>query len=252
MNSEFTAIILAAGKGTRLRPLTNERPKCMVAIAGKTILERQVEVLNQLGIKKIIVVTGYLEEKISDLRIKKVHNPEFDTTNMVYSLMCARDYLEGDVIVSYGDIVYSNNVLQKLMNDDSDMVITSDEEWLPYWQKRFDDPLSDAETFQKGPGQSVISLGQKPSSKDEVEGQFTGLMKFSAKGCQSIKKVYDDCLKSECSENAWGSGRSLRNAYMTDILNHLAQIQQLHYVPIQRGWFEVDDSSDLEIANRNI
>lgn len=252
MNSEYTAIILAAGKGTRLRPLTNNIPKCMVSIDGKPILERQIEVLDKCGIQNIIVVTGYLEEKITDPRLTRVHNSEFGTTNMVFSLMCARKYLENNVIVSYGDIVYSRGVLQKIMESDKDLVIASDEVWLNYWEQRFDNPLSDAETFQKGPNKTVLSLGQTPQSPAEIEGQFTGLMKFSDSGCKTLKQAYDSCKDGPCSENAWNSGRTLRNAYMTDILNYFANKNQLHYVPIQRGWFEVDDRSDLEIANKNI
>jgi len=252
MDNNYTAIILAAGKGTRLRPLTNDKPKCMVPIDGKPILERQIEVLNKSGIEDIVVVTCYLNEKISDSRIAKVHNREYDTTNMVYSLMCAREYLRGKVIVSYGDIVYSQNVLQQLMKDDQEMVVASDEKWLPYWKKRFDDPLSDAETFKKGGGGSVLSLGQFPASTNDIEGQFIGLMKFSKDGCKKMKQAYDRCKSSGAVENAWGSGRELTNTYMTDILNHFARRNLLHYIPIERGWFEVDNATDLRIANKEI
>jgi choline kinase len=248
MNNDYTAIILAAGKGTRLRPLTNDMPKCMVPIGGKSLLKRQLDLLTQVGIEKIIVVTGYLEEKISDPRITKVHNAEYDTTNMVYSLLCAEEYLEGDVIVAYGDIVYSEQALQKLLQSNKDMVIASDEKWLSYWQKRCEDPLSDAETFVKGPDNHVELLGQAPSSVDDIEGQFIGLMKFSEHGCRRLKEEYNTAKKS----NAWESGRTLQNAYMTDILNYFAVNGELQYVSIQRGWFEVDTPSDLELASRKL
>jgi len=220
----------------------------MVPVDGKPLLERQLELLTQLGIGKIIVVTGYLEEKISDSRITKVHNAKYDTTNMVYSLMCAEEYLGGDVIVAYGDIVYSEQVLQKLLQSKQEMVIASDEKWLSYWQKRCEDPLSDAETFKKGPGNHVKSLGQVPSSTEDIEGQFIGLMKFSEHGCRRLKEEYNAAKKS----NAWESGRTLQNAYMTDILNYFAVNGELQYVSIQRGWFEVDTPSDLEIASRKL
>lgn len=253
MNENYTAIILAAGKGTRLRPLTNEKPKCMVPVGGKPMLERQLDLLTRCGIKDIIVVTGYLEEKISDHRITKVHNPDFDTTNMIYSLFCAEEYLRGNIIVAYGDIIYSEEVLKKLMQSKKDMVIASDQEWLQYWQRRFDDPLSDAESFVKGPDERVRSVGQVPGSKDDIEGQFIGLIKFSEKGCQKLKQAYKQCENSDtCAVNAWDSSRSLRNAYMTDILNHFAREGALNYIPIRRGWFEVDDTKDLEIANNRI
>lgn len=252
MNSNYTAIILAAGKGTRLRPLTDNIPKCMVEVADKPILEWQIDTMISCGIDNIIVVSGYREEEIIDLRVKKIYNRDYETTNMVYSLFCAREYLKRDVIVSYGDIVYSQNVLQKLMQSDKDMVIASDEEWLPYWKQRCEDPLSDAETFKKGTGRIVETLGQVPSLTEDIEGQFIGLMKFSEAGCLKLKQAYDQHMHHQSSENAWGSSRKLRNAYMTDILNHFACHERLYYVPIRREWFEVDNITDLEIANNKI
>ncbi len=253
MSSNYTAIILAAGKGTRLRPLTDDIPKCMVEIDGKPMLEWQLDLLTDAGIENIVVVTGYLEDKIRYPQITKVHNPEYSSTNMVYSLFCAEEYLQGDLIISYGDIIYSDEVLQKLMDSDEDIVIASDEEWLPYWKQRCDDPLSDAETFQKAEDQKVRSLGQMPESAKEIEGQFIGLTKLSCKGSVELRKAYFSCKCDKfCSENAWGSDRSLCNAYMTDLLNNLAGKGKLSYTPIHRGWFEVDTPSDLALAKNSI
>lgn len=251
--SNYTAIILAAGQGTRLRPITDDIPKCMVEIAGKPILNHQLDILTEAGIENIVVVTGYLEEEIQDPRITKVHNPEYASTNMIYSLFCAEEDLEGDVIVAYGDIIYSKEVLNNVMDPEGDIVTASDEEWLPYWEERCDDPLTDAETFKKGKKQKVVSLGQEAESIDEIEGQFTGLIKLSSRGCSIFKETYHDCKKNDdCHKNAWESNRDLRNAYMTDILNYLADKGEVHYTSIQRGWFEVDNPRDLEIANKKL
>lgn len=253
MNNQYTVIILAAGQGTRLRPLTNEIPKCMVEINGKPMLEWQIDLFTETGIENIVVVTGYLEDKIQYPQITKVHNADYPSTNMVYSLFCAEEYLQGDVIISYGDIIYSEEVLQKLMDSDEDIAIASDEEWLPYWKQRCDDPLSDAETFQKAGNQKVGSLGQVPASTEDIEGQFIGLTKLSYKGSVELRRAFFSCRSDKfCSDNAWGSNRSLRNAYMTDLLNYMAGDGKLSYTPIHRGWFEVDTPSDLAIAEEGV
>lgn len=251
--SNYTAIILAAGQGTRLRPLTDDIPKCMVQINGKPILEWQIDLFTEAGIENIVVVTGYLEDKIQYPQITKVHNADYASTNMVYSLFCAEEYLQGDVVISYGDIVYSEEVLQKLMDSDDDIVIASDEEWLPYWKQRCDDPLSDAETFQKAANSKVHSLGQEPESAEDIEGQFIGLTKLTDKGSVMLRQAYFSCkCEKFCTENAWESNRSLHNAYMTDLLNSLAGDDKLSYTPIHRGWFEVDTPSDLAVAEKGI
>lgn len=250
--SKLTAIILAAGQGTRLRPLTDHIPKCMVEVAGKPILERQLDTLTSAGIVNIIVVTGYREEKINDPRITKVYNKEYATTNMIHSLFCAEQFLDGEVIVAYGDIIYSKEVLEKMVKDTRDIVIASDEHWQEYWESRCENVLNDAETFKKGKDGKVASLGKKAKSIEEIEGQFIGLIKFSSNGIVKLKETYHLCNEDDkCKENAWNSGRILRNAYMTDLMNFFASKDELHYHPIHRGWFEVDNLKDLSIANED-
>lgn len=250
---KYRAIILAAGQGTRLRPLTDNIPKCMVEINEKPLLKWQIETFNRCGIKDIVVVTGYKREKIPEYDIINVYNEDYAVTNMIISLFCAEKYIEGDVIISYGDIIYSDKVLKLLIENKRDIVIASDEEWQNYWETRCENPLTDVETFIKGEDQKVQSLGQEPDSLAEIEGQFIGLIKLSGKGCRIIKKIYYDCMNSQhCKNNAWNSNRSLRSAYMTDLMNYLAGLGKLHYNKINRGWFEIDNHKDLKIANEHI
>ena len=87
-------IILAAGQGTRLQPLTNDRPKCLVHLLGKSLLERQVYTLQQVGIHHIHVVTGYRAIQIEALGLETSFNARFSETNMVESLFCAINFLD--------------------------------------------------------------------------------------------------------------------------------------------------------------
>ena len=253
MTKDFKAIILAAGQGTRLRPFTDHVPKCMVEAAGRPLLLWHLDTIEGCGIKKIGLVAGYKAEKITDSRVTKIVNDRYATTNMIESLFAAESWLSGDVIIAYGDIVYSSNVLRAMMEDDRDVVIACDEEWEEYWSQRFDDPLSDAETFVKGPEGTVSSLGKKTTDRTQVQGQYIGLIKLSSKGCERLKELYH-AAKNDLEQqiNAWGSGRRLEMAYMTDLLNYLASNGELHYKSIHRGWVEVDDHSDLEIAKNQL
>lgn len=249
----YKAIILAAGQGTRLRPYTDHVPKCMVEAAGRPLLQWHLDVLEGCGINDINVIAGYKQEKITDERVSKIVNPRYETTNMISSLFCAEEQLEGNVIIAYGDIVYSQEVLQAMMDDERDIVIACDEDWKSYWSMRFEDPLSDAETFIKGPDGKVQSLGRKTTDINEIQGQYIGLIKLSPRGCEIVRDVYRKASNDSGQvNNAWGSGRTLDMAYMTDLLNHLASSGKLYYRSIHRGWVEVDDHADLEIAKNQL
>jgi choline kinase len=125
MTKPVKAIILAAGQGTRLRPLTDKQPKAMVLLVQKPMLDRQINVLYSLGLHDISVVTGYCAECISDARVKKIFNQNYAAVNMVASLYCARDLFDGscDIIVAYGDIVYEPRVLRALLQEESEIAV---------------------------------------------------------------------------------------------------------------------------------
>lgn len=113
------AIILAAGKGTRLRPLTNEVPKPLVKVLDKPIIERQIECLLESGIKNIILVSGYKDEKLNYLKekfkVKIVYNSYYDKFNNIYSMYLVRNYLENAYVLD-GDVYINKNMFDKNIN----------------------------------------------------------------------------------------------------------------------------------------
>ena len=125
---EIKVIILAAGRGSRLTPLTDDKPKCLVKLFGKSLLEWQIEKFKKFGINDISVVTGYKKELISFDGIKIYHNKNFEKTNMIETLFCAKKEINETVIVSYGDIIFEDNVLQKLIESKDDFSVIIDKE----------------------------------------------------------------------------------------------------------------------------
>ena len=109
--NKIKVIILAAGEGTRLRPYTLDKPKCMVEIDGKSLIDRQISVLEKAGIDEIVLVGGFKIEMLKGKGSRIKENSNYSKTNMVWTLFCAEDELQDDVIISYGDIVYSKKIL---------------------------------------------------------------------------------------------------------------------------------------------
>ena len=226
------ALILAAGRGSRMKENTKLRPKCFTSLDGKTLLEWQIGALKSGEIKDISVVTGYRSELFSGL-YKKFHNPRWEKTNMVSSLFCA-DEFNGDTIVSYSDIVYKNDHIKKLCLSKSDITITADKNWLDLWKLRFFDPLDDAETFQCV-GNKLTGIGDRAKDISEIEAQYMGLLKLSSSGWQTMYKTFNK-LSSKVKDKL----------DMTSMLKLLIQNNiEINIVFVSGGWCEADTKNDI-------
>ncbi len=238
------AVVLAAGEGTRLRPYTLDRPKCLVPLAGEPLLAWQTRSLRSAGIEDITVVTGYRAEQIRDLGYATAHNSRFAETNMVASLMCASRQLDGRdaVLIAYGDLVYEPRIVQALAASTAPIAITVDASWRALWEMRMEDPLADAETLRLDPQGNVTELGKKPSSFDDIQGQYMGLIKVSADLAPRLVSVYEG-LDPEGPYD----GRDRDNMYMTSFLQYVIDhVSPVAAVVIERGWLEVDTVEDLD------
>jgi len=181
------AIILAAGRGSRMGALTDTLPKCRTVLHDKELIQWQMDALVGAGIQEIGIVRGYLAETF-EFDVHYFDNLRWEKTNMVMSLAMAEEWLTQDTcIVSYSDIVYLKESVAQLMAAQGDICMTYDPNWATLWKMRFDDPLSDAETF-KLDGNRVIEIGNRANHLEEIEGQYMGLLRFSPQGWQSVQE----------------------------------------------------------------
>ena len=128
------AIILAAGMASRLRPLTENTPKCLLKVGEKCLLQRSIDALASNGIRDFVIVTGYLHEMIETfvaeqygdkINVKFIHNDVFDSTNNIYSLWLARPEAEGqEILLLDSDLLYDPRIITKVMESDADNVLT--------------------------------------------------------------------------------------------------------------------------------
>jgi L-glutamine-phosphate cytidylyltransferase len=242
------AIILAAGQGTRLGDLTRDKPKCMVELLGRPLLHHQVDALRAAGIHDIHVVAGYRAEKIEHPGLIKHINPRYATTNMVATLFSApfEDGLEGDLIIAYGDIVYRPEVVRRLVACDAPICLAIDLDWRSYWEKRMDDPLSDAETLKLDESGRVLEVGKKATTYDDIQGQYIGLIKVARAAIGNFRTEWTNIPICDSCD---GSGRE--TMYMTAYLQHLIDAGwRVAAVPFGGGWAEVDSPDDLALVAR--
>ena len=239
-------IILAAGEGKRLRPHTNDRPKCMVLLKNKPLLHHQISSITKCGIemKDIALACGYLHEAIEDLGLKRYLNDQYSSTNMVSTLFSAIDFMKDneDLVISYGDIVYSPSVLKKLITSSGDIAVSSDLDWLSLWSQRMESPLDDAETFKVKGSSKLVEIGKKPKDLNDIYALYIGLIKIPASKVRDFKNHY-----LQMDRTKFFDGNNFDNLYMTSLIQDLIDNNwdvQASYV--HGGWIEVDTIEDLQ------
>lgn len=245
------SVIVAAGRGSRMGSATNDKPKCFVEFQGRSLISWQINVLKQQPeIKNINLVRGYMGQYFDTLpfKLKLYDNPRWETTNMVASLMCAREILcsGDDILVSYGDIIYESRILRKILTTEGDIVVSVDKNWLELWSARNEDPLLDAESLSLDNNNHVLDIGQKVDSIKNIEAQYMGLILFRNNTAAQLVDFYENAN----IDSPWLLGRTLDNCYMTDILRGLIDSNvQITAAPITGGWLEFDTNDDLTIYN---
>ena len=244
----MNAIILAAGKGERLQPLTNDKPKCLIELFGKSLLEWQIATFQNSGITDITIVSGYKSDLINFPETTILKNEKYNSTNMVETLFCAKEKMLDSTIVSYGDIIFEKNVLEYLINSPDDISVIVDKQWKRLWGKRFQDPLSDAESLIIEDG-CIVEIGQKVNSYEKICGQYIGLMKFQGSGIDLIKRHYEEAKnQANTGTNPLNASLPFEKSYLTDFLYSLIRGgATIKAVPVNNGWLEIDTLSDLDL-----
>lgn len=202
------ALILNSGTGSRLKPLTNDSPKCLTEISpGETILGRQLKKLAAFGVKNVVITTGYYEKAISDycrslslpLEITFVNNPDFAATNYIYSIYLAREHLLGDLLLLHGDLVFENAVLDRLLEYPESCIAVSST--APLSEKDFKAVIEKGKVAKIGVEFFENALAAQPFYKllgADLKIWLDNIIKF----CESGKtSCYAEAALNEVSQN---------------------------------------------------
>lgn len=237
-------VILAAGRGTRLRPHTDTIPKAMVGFLGVPLITYQVKVLQQAGIHEIGIVSGYRSSEFDVFELPKFYNKNFASTNMVESFFSSKTFWEkdqSDLIISYGDIIYEQRNLEKLLSKTGDMTVMVDDRWLDLWSLRQSDPLNDAETLKFDEDGFISEIGKKPKSLSQIQSQYTGLMKLDGRLKKDMLRFYDTLDRNKLYD-----GQEFHKMYMTTFIQMLINHGwAINAARINNGWLEFDTTEDL-------
>jgi L-glutamine-phosphate cytidylyltransferase len=241
MDDQSQAIILAAGRGTRLRPLTDDTPKTLLEIDEHGILEHILQALETNGYERAVIVTGFESEQIRDhctprqsIDIEFVHNEDYASTNNIYSLWLAKEYaLEGFTLINADTLFPPESLRQLQQRDESALLVDSEKE------------LEDEEMQVAFGSDHIETIGKNLDGEDgstgvyldDGDGEYIGVSKFTAEDAALLFEHIEEFIdRGEVGE------------WYEAAFDELFDDREIGYVQINEPWAEVDTQEDLERA----
>lgn len=258
MDASIPIIVTAAGENSLPMKLgQGEIPKPLIDIAGKTILERQVDLFKQAGLKDINVVVGYKSEMFDMPSVKFILNENWQNTFSMNSLMLAKDKMKNGFVYINPDIIFEQDLLEKLLKADGDIVVVVDDSF-PYHKHEIDKRLD--LVIAKGTGISsgfreiktknkeIKKIGKKINI-DEATHLALSFVKFSDEGAKNFIKVYEECLRNH--KGPFQEVESVDKADFSDILQEMiTRGFKINYVETHKGWLELHTEKDFELISK--
>ena len=233
------AIILAAGRGSRLGRYTRCLPKALVRAGGRTLLDWNLAALAANGVDDIAVVAGYRAEQLRRSGVELVVVPHWKGAGPVSSLIAARpSRFDAPFVVLYGDCVHHEDNIGRLIASNADVAVAGDRAWRALWNERHTAPLDDAESYRHRNG-ALVAIGARPAGDNDIEAQFAGIVRFSQAGWRSVERVLDAVPIPPFDMTALLAALLARDIPIGD-------------VPIRGRWCEVDSADDLRLCRRRL
>jgi choline kinase len=226
-------IILAAGRGSRMKELTDILPKCLTAYRGKPLINHCIDVLKAIfSPSDLVIIGGYRFDTLKHLGIDLIENKEWETTNIIGSLASATTYLRSeDCLVVYSDIFFTEEAIYQMIQAETPAVL-SVSRWLEIWKSRFEEPLEDLESFQISEnGAKLTEIGKKPKNLSEIQGQFGGIFKLNPKIWKQIESEFEELKFMDTT------------TLIQKCLEHSIVFNVVKY---DGEWAELDTRTDLE------
>ena len=231
-----SSLVLAAGRGSRLDVITREKPKGAVELDGKPLIEHAELALRKANLPLPLYATGYRSEYFESLGKPTVHNREWSSTNMFFSMLLGLRVVNLPCLVLYSDIFLGPDSLREFREVDQP-AIGYVQNWRHHWSSRYQNPLTDAETFLVDSFDRVVEIGGALKSVQDANGQFAGVFVVT-------KELYD------AFEYLYGTETKRAKALSsTEVFSHLMAIGfEFRAVEVREPWFELDNRQDLDFA----
>jgi choline kinase len=253
------AILIAAGRGKRLGPHTEEIPKCMVQVGSRPILGWVWRALEAVGVEELVVIRGYrgdvLESFVKTLvpKVTFVDNTEWQTNNVLLSMMCARQYLDQPTYLTYSDIIFTPAVTRAAAASTAEIGLVIDRDFRSIYEGRTEHPLDEGEVSDLMPDGSVARVGKKALPPAEAIGEYIGLARLGARGVAAVANSLDQLAHRFVGKEhePFMRAATYRNAYQTDLWQTMIDGGiRIDPVLVDGQWREIDTGQDLDRARQ--
>ena len=245
------AIIIGAGRGRRLMPTTADTPKCYADVQGRRLLDWARHSFAGAGITDICFIGGYQIDKVRRdyPQFTFRHNAGWEHNNILASLMHAEDVMEEGFICCYSDILFTSEVIRRVLANPADIVLSVDTRWLDRYQHRTQHPPDDAEkvTVQNG----HVTRIHRGIAPEQAHGEYTGIARFSPAGAARLREHFHQA-RTAYAGKPWREAAVFEKAYLILLLQDMIEkgVSMAH-ADSPGEYMEVDTQEDFELARRH-
>ncbi|MSS70083.1 MAG: phosphocholine cytidylyltransferase family protein [Candidatus Latescibacteria bacterium] len=244
------AIIIGAGRGRRLMPLTEETPKCFAEVGGKRILDWALEAFRAAGLREVVFIGGYQIEKVRAAypHLTFCHNAAWEQNNILASLFCAEEHFSEGFVCSYADILYRPRIVESLMSSPHDITLAVDTAWRDRYRLRTQHPEDDAEKVVVE-GDRLLSVSREVSP-ERAHGEYIGVARFTPRGA-GVLREHHRRVQRDYDGQPFQGAPSVQKAYFIHLIqNMIERGVTVHKVDTQGDYMEVDTTEDYLIAQQ--
>jgi L-glutamine-phosphate cytidylyltransferase len=245
------AIIIGAGRGRRLMPMTQDTPKCYAEIDGRRLLDWALEAFRGAGISDVCFIGGYQIEKVQRdyPQLTFRHNRDWERNNILLSLMHAEDLMDQGFVCCYSDILFTSDVVRRVVEDSHDIALSVDTRWLERYGERTQHPPTDAEKVTvRG---DLVTRVHRGIATEEAYGEYTGIAKFTPGGAATLREQFQRAQRGY-SGKPFREADVFERAYLILLFQEMIEAGvAMSHADTPGNYMEVDTQEDFELARRD-
>jgi choline kinase len=245
------AIIIGAGRGSRLMPTTSDNPKCFAEVQGKRILDWTIEAFRENGIDDIAFIGGYRIDSVRDTYpdFAYRHNSDWENNNILASLFYAEDLMDEPFMCCYSDILFTRQIVADMLQSAADISLAVDTAWLDRYEHRSEHPSDDAEKVTVTNGR--VTEIERQISESDAYGEYIGLAKFSTAGAAALKQ-HDHRRRQQSAGQPFRGAKVFEKAYLIHLLQDMIEAgHAMAHVDTPGGYIEIDTQQDFDYAREH-